>query len=111
MKQVQTEYVREMNAHCAILEANSGSLKVLVHVDRYENLTELDELFLYNFDADSNCIEFAFGTRRENVEEKMFITYNTDGTIHRPPFRVEISHQLDTVHLEKYAFTISYEEV
>jgi hypothetical protein len=100
-----------MNAHVAFLEPDHGSVKVAVHIDRYVHLYELDELFLYNFDADVNCIEFAFGTRMENVEEKKFITYTTDAAIHRPPFRVEISHQVDTVHLEDYAFTISYEEI
>ena len=111
MKEVKTQYDAEMNAHVAILEPAHGAVKVMVHVDSYENLTELDELFLYNFDADSNCVEFPFGTRRENVEEKMFITYETDGAIHRPPFKVEITHQVDTVHLAKYGFTISYSEI
>ncbi len=110
MKEVKTEYVQEMNAHVAYLEPSHGGITVKVHVDRFESEKELDELFLYNFDADSNAIEFAFGTRMENVEEKKFITYSTDPAIHRPPFRVEISHQLDEVHLEKYDFTISYEE-
>src|SRR3954466_5680060 len=111
MKIVQTVYDPEMNAHVARLDAESGSVRVLVHIDKYEHIHELDELFLYNFDADENCIEFPFGTRRENVEEKMFITYDTNPLIHRPPFRVEISHQLDTAHLDKYAFTIHYKEM
>jgi hypothetical protein len=111
MKEVKTHYVPDMNAHVAMLEPEHGSIKVIVHVDRYENPKELDELFLYNFDADGNCIEFPFGTRMENVEEKKYISYTTDAGIHRPPFRIEISHQLETAHLGEYAFTIGYEEI
>ena len=111
MKEVRTVFNREMNAHVATLEPEHGSIRVLVHVDRYEHLHELDEIFLYNFDADGNCIEFPFGTRKEDVEKRMYITYSTDGAIHRPPFRVEISHQLETAHLDRYAFTIQYQEV
>lgn len=108
MIQLKTHYDRDQNAHLAVLEPEHGGIRVTIHVDRYENIHELNELFLYNFDADENCIEFAFGERMENVEAKKYISYTTDPAIHRPPFRIEIRHQLDTVHLDKYGFTISY---
>jgi hypothetical protein len=111
MIQVKTVYRPEVIAHVATLDPLTGGIKVVVHVDKYENVHELNELFLYNFDADNNCIEFAFGERMENVEAKKYISYSTDPAIHRPPFRIEIRHQLDTAHLEKYGFTISYSEL
>jgi hypothetical protein len=111
VNQLTTHFEKELNAHVALLEPAYGGIKVTVHIDKYENIHDLNELFLYNFDVDGNCIEFAFGERMEHVEAKKYISYATDPAIHRPPFRIEIRHQLDTVHLEKYGFTISYELV
>jgi hypothetical protein len=109
MKSIATEYHPEMNAHTAVLDAEPGSIRVTVHVDAYDHLPDMDELFLYHFDTDGNCIEFPFGARVEHVEEKKYVTYDTIGEIHKPPHRVEISHQLDTVDLKKYAFSITYQ--
>lgn len=109
MTQQKTHYDEDQNAHLATLSPGQGGIRVTVHVDKYEHVHELNELFLYNFDADGNCIEFAFGERMENVEAKKYVSYTTDPAIHRPPFRIEIRHQLDTVHLDQFGFTISYE--
>jgi hypothetical protein len=109
MKQLKTHYEKGMHAHVVTIHPEQPGIRVTVHVDRFEHLQELDELFLYNFDADGNSIEFAFGERMENVEAKKYITYTTDPSIHRPPYRIEINHQLDTVDLENFGFTVSYE--
>src|SRR4051812_7439695 len=111
MKEVKTQFVPELNAQVAFLEPSHGSVKVVVFIDKYEDEHALKELFLYNFDADVNCIEFPFGTRLEDVEEKKYISYTTDAAIHRPPFRVEISHQVETAHMDRYEFTIRYQEI
>lgn len=100
-----------MHAHVATLNPSQAAIRVTVHVDKFEHANELDELFLYNFDADGNSIEFAFGEKMTHVEETRTVSYTTDPAIHRPPYRVEINHQLDTVRLENYGFTISYVEV
>jgi hypothetical protein len=111
MKSVKTSFVPELNAQVAFIEPAHGSVRVTVYIDKWEHENDLKELFLYNFDADVNAIEFAFGTRVEDVNDKKCISYTTDAAIHRPPFRIEISHQLETARMDKYEFTIEYEEV
>jgi hypothetical protein len=106
---VKTVYDPELNAHVATITPPYAAVQITVHIDEYESISGIDELFLYNFDVDSNCIEFAFGERVEHVEEKRSVTYNTDPNVHVPPFRIQISHQLDTARLDKYAFTVSYQ--
>jgi hypothetical protein len=106
---VKTVYSEELNAHLATISPPYAAVDITVHIDRFENQAVLDELFLYNFDVDSNCIEFAFGEKVQHVEEKKFITYSTDPSIHVPPFRIQISHQLETVNLRNYEFTITWQ--
>jgi hypothetical protein len=108
MEEVRTSFDKQLNAHVAVINPPYAAVEVTVHVDKYESLSELDELFLYNFDIDSNCIEFAFGEKMQHVELKRFVSYLTNPAIHVPPFRIQITHQLDTANLENYAFTVSY---
>ena len=106
---VRTVYNEEQNAHVAVISPPLAEVTITVHIDEFESPQDVDELFLYNFDVDSNCIEFAFGEKVQHVEEKRFISYTTDPAIHVPPFRIQISHQLDTADLTKYAFTVSWQ--
>lgn len=99
----------ELNAHVAIINPLQNGIRVLVYISRYEHVSEFDELFLYHFDKDNNCIEFAFGERLEDVEEEKCISYATDPAIHRAPYTVQITHQLETAQLCNYRFIIYYE--
>jgi hypothetical protein len=106
---VKAVYNEDLNAHVAVISPPYAAVNITVHIDEFESPHEVAELFLYNFDVDSNCIEFAFGEKVQHVEEKRFVEYSTDPDIHVPPFRIQISHQLDTADLTKYAFTISWQ--
>jgi hypothetical protein len=106
--EIKTTYDKSNNAHIAVINPPYAAIEVTVHIDKYDSLSELDELFLYNFDVDSNAIEFAFGEKIEDVEFRKQVKYSTDPAIHVPPFRIQITHQLDTVNLENYEFTVSY---
>ena len=106
---VQTVYSRELNAHFATISPPLAAVTITVHVDRFDTHDDLKELFLYNFDVDSNCIEFAFGERVQSADDKRFVTYDTDPAIHIPPFRIQIMHQVQGADLSKYGFTISYQ--
>lgn len=99
----------ELNAHVAIIHPLQNGIRVFVYINRFEHVAELDELFLYHFDKDNNCIEFAFGERLEDVEEQKYISYTTDPAIHCAPFTIQITHQLETAHLRDYRFTIFHE--
>src|SRR3954462_10073648 len=102
---VKTVYDEELNMHVAVISPPYAAVIITVHIDAFESPSEVDELFLYNFDVDSNCIDFAFGEKVQHVEQRRFVTYTTDPSVHIPPFRIQISHQLDTANLRKYAFT------
>ena len=106
---VKTIYDEDLNAHVANISPPYAEITIHVHIDAFEHLSEIDELFLYNFDVDSNCIDFAFGEKIQHSEEKRFVTYTTEPGIHVPPYRIEIRHQLDTADLRKYAFTVSWQ--
>jgi hypothetical protein len=106
---VKTIYDKNQKAHLATIDPPPNvPVKVFIHIDKYEKLSELDELFLYNFDKDSNSIEFAFGEKMEHGASRKYISYTTDPDIHKPPFKIQITHQLETADLEKYAFSVSY---
>jgi hypothetical protein len=106
---VSTVYDPELNAHLATINPPLAAVTVTVHVDRYDEYAGLSELFLYSFDVDSNCIEFAFGERVQHVEDKRYVTYDTDPLVHVPPFRIQIMHQVQGADLSRYAFTVSYQ--
>ncbi len=106
---VKTVYDPTLRAHVVTINPPYAKVQVTVHIDEFTDANDLNELFLYNFDVDSNCIEFAFGEKVEHVDEKRSVTYTTDPLRHVPPFRIQISHQLDTVDLEKFRFTVSYQ--
>lgn len=106
---IQPVFDPGLNAHVASIHPPYNGVRVFVYINRFEHVAELDELFLYHFDKDNNCIEFAFGERLEDVEAQKYISYTTDPAIHRAPFNIQITHQLDTVHLGNYRFTIVYE--
>lgn len=99
----------ELNAYVATISPPQNGIRVFVYISHFEHVSELDELFLYHFDKDNNCIEFAFGERLEDVEEQKYISYTTDPAIHRAPYTVQITHQLETAQLRNYSFTIFYE--
>jgi hypothetical protein len=107
--EVKTSYDKTSNAHLATLNPPYAAVEITVHVDKFDTLGNLHELFLYNFDVDSNAIEFAFGEKMEEVDLKKQVRYTTDPAIHVPPFRILITHQHDTVSLENYEFTVSYD--
>ncbi len=108
-KTFKTVYDPELNAHLATITPPLASVTVTVHVDRFDEHYGLNELFLYNFDIDSNCIEFAFGEKVQHAEDKRFVTYDTDPSVHVPPFRIQIMHQDQRADLSKYGFTVSYQ--
>jgi hypothetical protein len=105
---LKTVYDKTLNAHVATIDPPAGPLLVIVTIEKFEHIHEVNELFLYNFDRDGNCIEFAFAEKHPDVESKLYISYETDPAIHRPPFKIQITHQLDTVRMEQFAFSISY---
>lgn len=109
MNTCSTIYNKEIKAHCAVINPAQGSIRIMVQVDRFEHQHLLNELWLYNFDADGNCVEFPFGVRHQDVEHQFYITYETTASLHRPPFRIEIRHQDDSEDLSKYGFTIFWE--
>jgi hypothetical protein len=109
MEKVRTVYDRELNAHLATINPPLAAVDVTVHIDRFDEHDGLNELFLYNFDVDSNCIEFAFGEKVQDAEDKRFVTYSTDPLLHVPPFRIQIMHQEQAADLSKYDFTVSYQ--
>jgi hypothetical protein len=106
---VKTVYDRELNAHLATIRPPLGEIDITVHVDDYDEHVDLNELFLYNFDVDSNCIEFAFGEKVQQADDKRFVTFTTDPEIHVPPFRIQIMHQEQTADLSKFNFTVWYQ--
>jgi hypothetical protein len=106
---IQTAYDPQLNIHTAIITPPLAAVSVTIHIDRFDDPVELMELFLYNFDVDSNCIEFAFGEKMSVSDEKRSVRYATDPAIHVPPFRIQIAHQLATADLSKYAFTVTWE--
>jgi hypothetical protein len=107
-EQVKTVYDKDRNMHMATISPPYAAVDIMVHIDKYDPHIDLKELFLYNFDVDSNCIEFAFGEKVQHLDDRQFITYSTDPKIHVPPFRIEITHQTDTVNLSDFEFTIGY---
>jgi hypothetical protein len=111
MKKEASRYDSVLRAQVALLRPVHGSMEVTVLPSRFIHLQLLDELWLYCFDADGNAIEFPFGTREGKIEEKMEIVFRTDARIHRPPFRIEIRHQIETEKMEDYTFTFFYEEI
>lgn len=106
---VKTVYDPGTNAHMATISPPLAAVTITVHVDKYNEHTGLMELFLYSFDVDSNCIEFAFGEKVRHEGEKRFVTFDTDPAVHVPPFRIRIMHQQQEVDLSGYGFTISYQ--
>lgn len=111
MKKSTTHYDNFIRSQVAVLSPAHGSIEVTVMPQRFMHLQLLDELWLYCFDADGNGIEFPFGTREGKVEERMEITFKTDAAIHRPPFAIEIRHQIETEKMQDYTFLIFYEEI
>jgi hypothetical protein len=108
MFSVKANYDPETNTHVATITPPLAAVNIEVHVDAFDDPVVLKELFLYNFDVDSNCIEFAFGEKIEALEDRQVITYTTDPDIHVPPFRIQIAHQPATADLSGYAFTIRW---
>ena len=106
---IKTVFDRELNAHLATLRPPLAAVTITVHVDLFDEHAGLNELFLYNFDVDSNCIEFAFGEKIRYLEEKKYVSYSTDPEIHVPPFRIQIMHQEQRADLSKYGFTVSFQ--
>jgi hypothetical protein len=105
---LKTVFDRTLNAHVVTIDPPAAPLLITVKIEKFEHEYELNELFLYNWDRDGNCIEFAFAEKRPDVETKHYITYETDPGMLNPPFRLEITHQLDTVQMEKFQFSVSY---
>jgi hypothetical protein len=105
---LKSVFDRTLNAHVVTIDPPNAPLLVTIVVEKFRHLNELNELFLYNFDRDGNCIEFAFGEKSPDIEEKQHLTYEIDSTLYRPPFRIEITHQLDTVRMQDFQFSISY---
>ncbi len=106
---VKTSYDPGQNAHLAVISPPLAAVTITVHVDRYDPHTDLNEIFLYNFDVDSNCIEFAFGEKVQHRNDKRFVSYDTDPEVHVPPFRIQIMHQEQSADLSQFAFTVSYQ--
>lgn len=109
MQMQQTTYDPETNMHFATISPPLAAVNVEVHVDAFDDPVVLKELFLYNFDVDSNCIEFAFGEKIHEGNDTHTVSYTTDPAIHVPPFRIQIAHQPATADLSQYAFTIRWE--
>jgi hypothetical protein len=107
--EITTRYDKELNAHLATISPPLAAVDITVHVDKFDAHVDLNEIFLYNFDVDSNCIEFAFGEKIQHAEDKRFVTYSTDPSVHVPPFRIQIMHQEQKADLSKFAFTVSYQ--
>lgn len=106
---VPTTYDKELNIHFAAISPPLAAVNVTVHIEKFRDHTELLEMFLYHFDVDSNCIEFAFGEKLKMHDDRRSVSYTTDPDIHVPPFRIQIAHQPATADLSEYAFTISWE--
>jgi len=111
MKKCITSYDEFICSQVAVLNPLHGSIEVTVLPLRFIHLSLLDQLWLYCFDADGNGIEFPFGTREGKIEERMEISFRTDAAIHRPPFKIEIRHQIETEKMQDYTFIIFYEEI
>ena len=109
METLKTSYDPAANMHVAHISPPYAAVNIEIHVDAFDDLVTLNELFLYNFDVDSNCIEFAFGEKLQNLDGKRSISYTTDPALHVPPFRIEIAHQPATADLSRYAFTVRWE--
>jgi hypothetical protein len=107
-EEVQTVYDKAANMHIAVIYPPLAAVEITVTVLKHESASLLPELFLYNFDVDSNAIEFAFGEKMQDIEFKKYVKYTTDPAIHVPPFRIQITHQLSTVNLANFAFAVSY---
>jgi hypothetical protein len=107
---VDTVYDADSNAHVATLDASTGSeVDVEILVERFLHERDLDELFLYNFDRDGNCIEFAFAEKEPAIRKTRRVRFFTDPLIHRPPFRLQITHQLESVCMKDFSFRITYQ--
>jgi hypothetical protein len=106
---INTVYDPELNAHLATISPPYAAVIITIHIDRYSDPVVLRELFLYNFDVDSNCIEFAFGEKLQQADDKRDVSYSTDPAVHVPPFRIQIAHQPATADIRDYAFTISWD--
>lgn len=106
---LQTMYDSTLNAHIATLHPPLAAVEITVRIDGFEASSGIDELFLYNFDVDSNCIEFAFKEKNQQLWETREVTYSTDPNVHVPPFRIQITHQRPEADLSAYAFTVSYQ--
>jgi hypothetical protein len=106
---VKTVYDPELNAHRVTISPPLAAVDITVHVDETDDHTDLNEIFLYNFDVDSNCIEFAFGEKVQHSGDKRFVTYSTDPEKHVPPFRIQIMHQEQRADLSKFSFTVNYQ--
>ena len=57
---VATVYDPSLNAHLATINPPLAAVTMSIHIDRCDDPSLIGELFLYHFDVDSNCIEFAF---------------------------------------------------
>lgn len=111
MKKIITHYDPILLSQVATLMPEHGGIEITVIPLRFMHLNWLDELWLYCFDADGNCIEFPFGVREGKIEELMEVVFKTNAAIHRPPFEIQIRHQVETERIELYKFLIFYEEV
>jgi hypothetical protein len=109
MFSAKTIYDPETNMHLATITPPLAAVNIEVRIDTFDDPVVLKELFLYNFDVDSNCIEFAFGEKIQELEGRHQISYATDPAIHVPPFRIQIAHQPATADLSGYAFTVRWE--
>jgi len=107
-EEIPMVYDKGTNTHLAAISPPLAAVEITVQIVKYESVSLLPDLYLYNFDVDSNAIEFAFGEKVQHIEQKKFVRYTTDPAIHVPPFRIQVAHQRNTVNLENFAFTLSY---
>lgn len=99
-------YDPALNAHMAVINPPLAAVRISVQALRFDDPVVLRELFLYSFDVDSNCIEFAFGEKLGSVDDGAVIVYETDPAVHVPPFRIQIAHQPATADISHYRFGI-----
>lgn len=109
METVKTVFDPELNAHLATIRPPLAAVDITIQADKFDTRDDLNELFVYNFDIDSNCIEFAFGEKVQHSDDKTYVTYTTNPAIHIPPFRIQIMHQEQAADMSKYGFTVSYQ--
>jgi hypothetical protein len=108
----QTRFDSDLNAHVLTLDPPiHHAVSITITITSFEHEHDLEELFLYHFDRDGNSIEFAFGEKEHGIRRTRTVTYCTDPRIHRPPFSIQITHQVEEISMQGFSFEVGFESV